>query len=103
MKSVIIPKTILLTLLSTGVSHTSKFKVEDLNRFLPGVTNLLFEQREWGITAKINDFWKFENNGRRAELRRDFMAVRRISVRDGSFFHILNRLANGDKYGISDN
>ena len=103
MKSVIIPKTILLTLLSTGVSHTSKFKVEDLNRFLPGVYNLLFEQREWGITAKSNDFWKHENNERRAELRNDIVSVRRASVKDGSYFHILNRLANGDKYGISDN
>ncbi len=102
MKSVIIPKTILLTLLRTGVSHTSKFKLEDLSRFLPGVYNLLFEQREWGITAKSNDFWKHENNGRRSELQEDIVSIRRTSVRDGSYFHILNRLTNGDRYGISN-
>ena len=95
-------KNVLLTLLRTGVSRTTKFKVEDFSKYLPGVTNLLFEQREWGVTAKSNDFWKHENNERRAELRRDLQAVRKASVQDGSYFHILNRLANGDRYGISD-
>ncbi len=96
-------KNVLLTLLRTGVSHTIKFKVEDFCKYLPGVTNLLFEQREWGITAKSNDFWKHENNDRQAELRHDIEAVRKASVHDGTYFHILNRLANGDRYGISDN
>ena len=94
-------KNVLLTLLRIGVSNTKKFKVEDFSKYLPGVADLLFEQREWGITAKSNDFWKHENNDRIAELRHDIEAVRRASVRDMNFFHILNRLANGDKYGIS--
>lgn len=96
-------KSVLLTLLCTGVSHTTKFKVEDFSKYLPGVTNLLFEQREWGITAKSNDFWKHDNSQRQAELRHDIEATRRASVRDMSYSHILNRLANGDRYGISNN
>lgn len=95
-------KSVLLTLLRTGVSHTTKFKVEDFSKYLPLVTNLLFEQREWGISAKSNDFWKHGNSQRQAELRHDIGAVRRASVQDVSYFHILNRLANGDRYGISD-
>lgn len=95
-------KSVLLTLLRTGVSHTTKFKVEDFSKYLPLVTNLLFEQREWGISAKSNDFWKHENSQRQAELRHDIGAVRRASVQDVSYFYILNRLANGDRYGISD-
>lgn len=94
-------KNVLLTLLRTGVSNTKKFKVEDFSKYLPGVTNLLFEQREWGITAKSNDFWKRENSQNQAELRHDIETVRRASVRDMSYFHILNRLTNGDRYGIS--
>lgn len=96
-------KSVLLTLLRTGVSHTTKFKVEDFCKYLPGVTNLLFEQRGWGISAKSNDFWKHDNSQRQAELRHDIEAVRKASVHDGTYFHILNRLANGDRYGISDN
>ena len=95
-------KSVLLTLLCTGVSHTTKFKVEDFSKYLPGVTNLLFEQREWGVTAKSNDFWKHENDKRQAELRHDIETIRRASVRDSSYFHIINRLANGDRYGISN-
>lgn len=95
-------KSVLLTLLCTGVSHTTKFKVEDFSKYLPGVTNLLFEQRQWGISAKSNDFWKHDNAQRRKELRQDIENVRRASARDSSYFHILNRLANGDRYGISD-
>lgn len=96
-------KNVLLTLLRTGVSNTKKFKVEDFAKYLPGVANLLFEQREWGITAKSNDFWKHDNNPRAGELRHDIEAVKRASVRDISYFHILNRLNNGDRYGISAN
>lgn len=95
-------KSVLLTLLRTGVSHTTKFKVEDFSKYLPGVTNLLFEQRQWGISAKSNDFWKHDNAQRQEELRQDIENVRRASSRDSSYFHILNRLANGDRYGISD-
>lgn len=95
-------KSVLLTLLRTGVSHTTKFKVEDFSKYLPGVTNLLFEQRQWGISAKSNDFWKHDNAQRQKELRQDIENVRRASSRDSSYFHILNRLANGDRYGISD-
>lgn len=95
-------KSVLLTLLCTGVSHTTKFKVEDFCKYLPGVTNLLFEQHQWGISAKSNDFWKHENSQRQAELRRDIRSIRRASVQDGTYFHILNRLSNGDRYGISN-
>jgi len=95
-------KNVLLTLLRTGVSHTTKFKVEDFCKYLPGVTGLLFEQRQWGISAKSNDFWKNDNSQRQDELRHDIEAVRRASMHDGKYFHILNRLANGDRYGISN-
>ena len=94
-------KNVLLTLLHTGVSNTKKFKVEDFSKYLPGVANLLFEQHEWGVTAKGNAFWKRENSQNQAELRHDIETVRRASVRDMSYFHILNRLTNGDRYGIS--
>lgn len=43
-----------------------------------------------------------ENSQRRKELRRDIQSIEKASVQDGSYFHILNRLANGDRYGISD-
>lgn len=96
-------KRVLLTLLRTGVSHTNKFKVRDFCKYLPGVADLLFEQRQWGITAKSNNFWMNENNGRRAELRHKIKSIRRVSVQDFAYFDVLNRLVNGDRYGISNN
>jgi len=96
-------KSVLLTLIRTGVSSTTKFKVEDFSKYLPGVANLLFEQRIAGITAKGNDFWTEENTQKRKELLRDIQSIKKANALDSSYFSILNRLSNGDRYGISNN
>lgn len=94
-------KKILINLLCCGCSNTKKYKVKDFAKYRPGVAHLIFQQHPWGVSSRNNDFWKDENKERREQLRNDINNVKRTSSNDQGFFLIINRLNNGDRYGIS--
>ncbi len=89
---------IIQTLLGAGCSDTKKYKVADLPYFL----RPLFKDRDGGgITANDNPFWSQENQENRVELMHDMQGYKEGDIRSGTAFQVLNRIENGDAYGIA--
>ena len=94
-------KNIILKILRTGFSETKKYSAKQLNNYM-FVLDGLFCDRYGLIVADVNNhFWDYYNKKNREELIHDLSAVKRRSVQDTAYFRILNRFANGDKYGIA--
>lgn len=93
-------KQIIKNLLNTGYSRTTK-GAEILNRYFmlrPAVTLL----DNGNLKAnRANAFWSQGNNANRIELACDVVLSHKWSATDRYCFHILNRFANGDAYGMS--
>ncbi len=90
-------KNVIHTLLTQGYSRTAKYRVEDLPYFL----RPLFEDDDaWGITAKHNRFWDDSNKEARRELTNAMLGYKEDDIREGTKFEVLNRIENGDAYGI---
>ena len=90
-------KKIIIGLLAKGYT-TSKKPLEELtNAFYP-LEHLITNKN--GLTmCNDNTFWKPENNRNRCELIAD-LSMSKLHDAKGFYFNILNRLANGDAYGI---
>lgn len=52
------------------------------------------------ITANNNAFWQTVNMGGRLDLINEVSHIHRAKPTDGAYFTILNRVANGDAFGI---
>lgn len=92
-------KQIIINILCNGFSNTKR-PLEEICDYV-FILKYIFKKSEWGgICCNENAFWDSNNNKNRIELMQDIMDVKRRSVKDFSYFHILNRFANGDKYGI---
>ena len=91
-------KKIILTVLCTGHSSTKKYTVKDLENYL-FILKGLFKQTEYGIGCSDSFFWEAENNNNRFALIRDIQKMKRRDIKDFGYFDIINRCANGDKYG----
>ena len=92
-------KSLILTILETG-STKSKKPIEDYISYLYPLRNILKVDECGRITHNNNAFWRFENRRNRADLICDIYNIRKKGIRDNSYFHIINRFTNGDRYGI---
>lgn len=92
-------KNIIVTILRTGFTKSKK-PLKDFTEYL-FILKYILKVNEFGfITCNNNAFWNIENKNKRIELINDILGIHRKGVRDISYFHILNRFTNGDKYGI---
>ncbi|OLA94862.1 MAG: hypothetical protein BHW64_01825 [Candidatus Melainabacteria bacterium LEY3_CP_29_8] len=92
-------KKIISNLLSSGFTKSKK-PMEEFTKYL-FILKYILKVNELGwITCNDNAFWKAENNQNRIDLMHDVLAIHKKDIRDTSYFHIMNRFANGDKYGI---
>ena len=92
-------KNIILTLLKKGYTNSKKYSVEDLNHYLFNLSGLFVNDGNI-IKASNNAFWDYKNIKNRKELLRDIKGISRRNIKDLAYFRILNRFANGDKYGV---
>ena len=90
-------KKIIIGLLAKGYT-TSKKPLEELTKAFYPLEHLITNKN--GLTmCNDNTFWKPENNRNRCELIAD-LSMSKLHDIKGHYYHILNRLANGDAYGI---
>lgn len=95
-------KKIISNLLNTG-STKSKKPIEEFVDFLFILKYILRVNDLGYVTCNDNAFWKAENEKNRKDLVIDVLCIRRKKdMKDMGYFHIINRFANGDKYGIDD-
>ena len=92
-------KNIILTILRTGFTKSKK-SLEDLTEYLFILKYILRVNEIGFISCNNNAFWKAENNNKRMELINDILGIHKKDIKDECYFHIINRFANGDKYGI---
>lgn len=92
-------KNIIITLLRTGATVTKKYNKQDLCKYLFFLGDIITE-RDGKIQANSNKFWTADNAQNRKDLIVDLIRVKHAKASDGAYFAILNRHANGDKYGI---
>lgn len=94
-------KNVILTVLRTGYSTTKKYTAEDLSGKLYFLKHIIENRESLGVCCNNNPFWRHTNNANRDALIRDIECAHRLGdIRDT--FHIHNRFANGDKYGIEE-
>ena len=92
-------KNIILTILRTGYSKTKKYKAKDLCKKLFFLEHLI-KDTEYGIFCKHNNFWEFDNRDNRRELINEIYKIRNFNVKDTHYFHIINEIVNGERFGI---
>lgn len=92
-------KNIIMRILLTGYS-SSKKTIKDFTSYLYILEYVLTTNTLGFVVAKNNAFWNIENEKNRLELVNDISSIRRKDIKDTSYFHIINRFENGDKYGI---
>lgn len=95
-------KNLIGTILRTGLTKSKK-PLEDYVKYLYPLKHILTVNQFGWVTCNNNGFWKPENNQNRTELFNDVCGIQRRKITDGSFFHIINRFENGDRYGIELN
>lgn len=93
-------KKVITSILCKGYSRTKKHSVEEMSGKLYIMRFLLENDPVLGIRHNDNPFWKPENNKNRSDLIGDVSSIHRFDVMDNAYFHIINRMANGDAYGI---
>lgn len=92
-------KSLILTVLEIRTTKSKK-PIEDYISYLYPLRNILKVDEFGRVTHNNNAFWKSENRNNRADLICDIYNIRKRSIRDSSYYHILNRFENGDRYGI---
>lgn len=92
-------KKIIATILKTGYTKSRKPLTEFIHYLYPLKHILKVNELGW-VTCNDNSFWKPENNQNRTELLHDICSIQKRNIKDSSYFHIINRFENGDKYGI---
>ncbi|MGN0961425.1 MAG: hypothetical protein ACI4PF_04430 [Christensenellales bacterium] len=98
-------KNIIIKLLCSGWTSSKKYTIEQLSKYFYPIKNIVqyakyYNGEIMGIQANNNKFWKYENIHNRNDLINDIINIKYNNIKDLSKFLILNRLANGDKYGI---
>ena len=94
-------KNVILTTLCSGYSTTKKYTAEDLSKKLFFLKHIIENREPTGVRCNNNPFWSPTNNANRDALIRDIANAHRLG--DIRYtFHIHNRFANGDKYGIEE-
>lgn len=93
-------KNIIITLLTHGYSKTKKYTAKDVGDWFYPMRELVKDAPLVGVSCNDNAFWHPANNKNRIDLYHDIAAVHRWSIRDHAYFRILNRMANGDAYGM---
>ena len=92
-------KKIVRNILLTGVTKSKK----SLREFVPYcdiLKYLLKEDKDGRVVLKENYFWSYENRGNREMFAYLLTNARKKSISDTFYFQILNRMSNGDKFGI---
>lgn len=87
------------TILSRGYTTTKK-PIEEFTNYLYILKYILKVNEVGRIMCNNNCFWSVANKKNRMQLIHDISLIRRKSINDNSYFHIINRFENGDKYGI---
>lgn len=92
-------KKIIITLLCSGWTNSKKTAGE-IFKGAPHYLKALAKVTMWGnLQANGDKFWKSSNNENRNQLIDDIARIHRADIRDNAYFRIVNRFANGDKYG----
>lgn len=92
-------KRIISTILRNGFTKSKKDLKVFVNYLYPLQYILKKNDLGW-VICNDNPFWRAENNKNRTELYHDVYAIQRAKITDASYFHIINRFENGDRYGI---
>ena len=90
-------KKIIIGIFAKGYTTSKKPLEELINAFYP--LKYLITNKNGLTMCNDNAFWKPENNRNRFELIADLSMSKLHDVK-GFYFNILNRLTNGDAYGI---
>lgn len=96
-------KRYILKLLRTGFVRSKRYRAVDYASWL-WVLKYLVEDSDMSedtCTCRRNPFWDPANNKNRQDLIADIAMIGRAhDIRDIGYFRVINRLANGDRYGI---
>lgn len=92
-------KSTICTILATGYSKTNKSINEVIGNLYP-LQDIFKVKDDGGIICNNNAFWKPENSDNRKELIADIKRVKKFNIVDSRHIELMDRLANGDKYGI---
>ena len=95
-------KNLIQTILRTGLTKSKK-PLEDYIKYLYPLKHILTVNQFGLVVCNDNGFWKPENNQNRTELLHDIYGINKKNIKDHSYFRIINRFENGDKYGIEVN
>lgn len=93
-------KNLIGTILRTGLTKSKK-PLEDYVKYLYPLKHILTVNQLGWVVCNNNGFWKPENNQNRTELFHDVYGIQRRKITDSSYFHIINRFENGDRYSNS--
>lgn len=92
-------KKVVINLLLTGVTKSKK-SLKEFIAYCDILKYLLKEDKDGRVVIRENHFWSYENGENRALFVYYLSGVRKRSISDTFYFHILNRMSNGDKFGI---
>ena len=87
------------TILRKGFTTSGK-PLADFISYLYPLKHVLCVNGSGQVTCNNNAFWSLENMHNRRDLYHDICSIEKKTVADNSYFHILNRFENGDRYGI---
>ncbi len=87
-------------LLKTGQTSSRK-PISEFIRFWYPLRGVIMVNQKGKIVANDSSFWSKENEQNRNELIGDVLNMKKRSMTDRSFFHMVNRYENGDAYGIA--
>jgi hypothetical protein len=96
-------KRMIMTILQQGFSTAKNKKghnLDDLIHYFPPLKHLVEKCDVMNIRCNKNPFWSKSNNENRNALYYDFFRVLQASSKDPTWVSILDRIENGDKYGI---
>ena len=94
-------KRTIIRFLTNGYTATRKYTLDELSRAFYPLKHIAQKRPDGNIWLTSNNFWQDSNNANRIELIADLSACRLGDIKDGGYFHILNRFENGDGYGIA--